>query len=76
MKIEHGARVVDRDGVALGTVDHLARNGWTGELSKFMIWRKPPKTDLTVSPEDVQEVGESEIRLTVSERELVERSPR
>jgi sporulation protein YlmC with PRC-barrel domain len=70
MEIEYGAEVVDRDGKVLGTVDHLMRNTWTGEMSKFMIRRKAPDSDLLFSVEDVLEATESKIRLKISFDEL------
>jgi sporulation protein YlmC with PRC-barrel domain len=35
MEIEFGKKVIDKNGKALGTVDHLVRNTWTGEVNKF-----------------------------------------
>ena len=70
MEIEYGAEVVDRDGKVLGTVDHLMRNTWTGEMSKFMIRRKSPDSDLLFSVEDVLEATVSKIRLNISMDEL------
>jgi len=70
MEIEYGAEVIDRDGNVLGTVDHLIRNTWTGEMSKFMIRRKAPDSDLLFSVEDVLEATVSKIRLNISMDEL------
>jgi sporulation protein YlmC with PRC-barrel domain len=70
MEIEYGAEVVDRDGKVLGTVNHLMRNTWTGEMSKFMIRRKAPDSDLLFSVEDVLEATVSKIRLNISMDEL------
>ena len=71
MEIGYGATVVDRDGKALGTINHLVRNTWTGEISKFMVRRKAPERDLFLSPQDVLEVTKSEIKLNVSFEELI-----
>ncbi len=70
MEIEYGAEVVDRNGSVLGTVDHVLRNTWTGEISKFIVRQKPPNEDLFLSPQDVLEVSKSRIRLSVSSEEL------
>ena len=70
MEIEYGAEVMDRNGKVLGTVDHLVRNTWTGEISKFMVRRKAPERDLLFSTEDVLEATRSEIKLAVSFNEL------
>jgi sporulation protein YlmC with PRC-barrel domain len=66
MNIEYGARVIDRDGKVLGTVDHLVRNTWTGEISKFMVRRKAPDRDLFFSTKDVLEATKSIIKVRVS----------
>lgn len=72
MRIEYGAEVVDKNGNLLGTVTTVVRNSWTGEISKFMIRRKPPEKDLFVSPKCVLEATDSEIKLSVSSYELSE----
>jgi len=66
MEIEYGAEVIDKSGRVLGTVDHLVRNTWTGEISKFMIRRKAPDKDLFISVEDVLQATKSRIRLNIS----------
>jgi len=68
MEIEYGSEVIDRNGKALGTVDHLVHNTWTGEMSKFVVCRKDK--DLFFSPQDVLEVTESKIKVNVSSDEL------
>jgi len=72
MKIEYGAEVMDRDDKVLGTVAHVMRNSWTGEISKFMVRRKAPDRELFLSPEEVLEVTNSGIRLNISYDELSE----
>ncbi len=73
MNIEYGSEVVDRSGVLLGTVDYVIRNSWTGEISKFVVYRQSPEKDLAFSPEDVIEATESGIRLGVSSSELTKK---
>ncbi len=63
MKIKPGAVVVDRNGQVLGSVDLLARNTWTGEITKFIVTRKPPAKDLFLTPEDILEATETKIKL-------------
>jgi hypothetical protein len=63
MKIKYGAMVVDRNGQLLGTVDHLAHDGWTGEVTGFMVRRKTPAKDLFLRPADVAEASEAVLRL-------------
>jgi sporulation protein YlmC with PRC-barrel domain len=70
MDIEYGAEVIDRDGKSLGTVDYVIRNSWTGEISKFMIRREPPASELLFSPQDVLEADKSKIKVDISSEEL------
>ena len=70
MQIKYGAEVVDKNGGLLGTVDHLMHNTLTGEVSKFVVSRKPPHRDLFFSPQDVLEVKNSKIKVNISRDEL------
>jgi len=70
MEIKYGAQVVDTNGKLLGTVDHLMHNTLTGEVSKFVVNRKPPHRDLFFSPQDVLEVKNSKIKVNISSDEL------
>ena len=67
MEIEYGAEVVDRNGRVLGTVDHLVRNTWTGEITKFVVRRKAPDADLFFSTEDVLEATKSKVNVSFDE---------
>ena len=73
MEPEYGAEVVDQKGKILGTVAHLVRNAWTGEVSKFVVRREAPDKDLFLSTEDVAEVTEGKVKLKVSFEELNQR---
>jgi sporulation protein YlmC with PRC-barrel domain len=70
MELRFGNEVIDRNGKPLGTVDHLVRNTWTGEISKFVVRRKVLDKDLFLSAENVQEVAEDTVRLNLSIEEL------
>lgn len=72
MEIECGAKVTDRQGKVLGTVDHLIRNTWTGEISKFVVRRRAPDEALFFSVVDVLQATKSKIRLDISLDELSE----
>jgi len=72
MEIEYGAEIMDKDDKVLGTVAHVIRNTWTGEISKFMVRRKAPDRDLFLSPQEVLEVTSTGIRLNISFDELSE----
>jgi len=71
MEIEYGAKVIDQKGKVLGTVDHLVRNSWSGEITKFMVRREAPDEDLFLSLEDVSEANKSEVKLKVSLEEIL-----
>ena len=73
MEIEYAAKVIDQKGKVLGTVDHLVRNSWSGEITKFMVRREAPDEDLFLSLEDVLEANKSEVKLSVSLEELLQR---
>lgn len=66
MKLEPGAQVIDKNGKVLGSVDHLARDGWSGEVRKFIVNRKPPDKDLFFTPEDVLEATSTRIKLKIA----------
>jgi len=66
MEIEYGAEVIDRNGKVLGTVDHVIRDTWTGEIRKFMVRRRVLDRDVLFSPQDVLEVMKSKIKVNIS----------
>jgi len=66
MEIRYGAQVVDKNERVLGSVDHLMRNAWSGEISKFMVCRKAPATDLFLTPEDVLEATDTKVKLRIA----------
>ena len=66
MEIEYGAEVIDKSGEALGAVDHLVRNTWTGGITKFVVRRKAPDADLFFSTEDVLEATKSKVKVNIS----------
>jgi sporulation protein YlmC with PRC-barrel domain len=63
MEIKPGIQVVDKNGKVVGSVNHLARDGWSGEVSKFIVNRKPPDKDLFLTPDDVLEATDATIKL-------------
>ncbi len=66
MEIRYGAQVVDKNERILGLVDHLMRNTWSGEISKFMVRRKAPAPDLFLRPEDVLEATDIRVKLKIA----------
>ena len=65
MEIKAGVQVIDKNGKVVGSVNHLARDGWSGEVKKFIVNRKPPDKDLFLTPEDVLEATEASIKLKI-----------
>jgi sporulation protein YlmC with PRC-barrel domain len=70
MEIEYGAEVRDKNGKALGTVNKVIRDSWTGEISKFQVSTDLSELDLFISPENVAEATPSEVKLTVAFEEI------
>jgi hypothetical protein len=66
MEIKSGVQVVDKSGKILGSVTHLARDGWSGEVKKFIVNRKPPEKDLFFTPDDVVETTDDVIKLKIA----------
>lgn len=66
MDIKPGLQVIDKNGKVVGSVNHLARDGWSGELKKFIVNRKPPDKDLFLTPEDVLEATDTSIKLKIA----------
>jgi len=73
MEIEFNAAVVDRDGKKLGTVDHIVRDTWSGDIRKFVVRRRDLDKDLFISPDDVAKATNNQINLRVSFEELNQR---
>jgi len=63
MEIKPGVQVIDKNGKVVGCVNHLARDGWSGELKKVIVNRPPPDNDLFLTPEDVLEATDNMIKL-------------
>jgi hypothetical protein len=66
MEIKYGALVIDKNGNVVGSVDRLMRNAWSGETTKFMVLRKAEDSDLFLTPEDVLEATDTEVRLGIA----------
>jgi sporulation protein YlmC with PRC-barrel domain len=66
MEIKAGVQVIDKNGKVVGSVTHLARDGWSGEVKKFIVNREPPDKDLFLTPEDVLEATDEGIKLKIA----------
>ncbi len=73
MEVQYEAEVIDRNGKPLCTVDHLIRDTWTGQISKFVVRRKVLDKDLFLSPEDALKVTDDTVKLNVTLEELNQR---
>lgn len=73
MELEYGAKVVDKNNKLLGIVDYLISDTWSGEIRKFMVYRKASQKDLVLSPADVAQAEKDTVRLNVTEEELESR---
>lgn len=71
MEIKFGAKVTDKNGKALGTVDYVVRNTWTGEISKFMV-SYGKSEHFFFSPQDVLEATPAQVKVNSSLDELGE----
>jgi sporulation protein YlmC with PRC-barrel domain len=61
-----GAEVIDLNGKSLGKIDYVVRDTWSGNVKKFMIYRKPPEEDLSFSPDDTSEITEDVVKLNIT----------
>ena len=66
MQIEYGAKVKDKNGKALGTVNRVIRDSWTGEISKFQVITDPTEVGLFVSPQNVAKATPKEVKLNIA----------
>ncbi len=71
MEVTFGAEVIDQNGKVLGTVDHLARDTWTGEIKKFVVRRE--NGALFLVPDDVSDIVEGSLKLNKTLEELSQR---
>jgi hypothetical protein len=70
MEIEYGAKVKDKNGKVLGTVDRVLKDAWTGEISKFEVATELSEANFLISPEDVAEASPSEVKLKIAFDEI------
>ena len=70
MEIEYGTKVVDKNGKALGKVDYIVMDSWSGEPRKYMIRREQEDDVVFFAPEQVAEVVKGKVKLNVSNEEM------
>ncbi len=66
MEVEYGAEVLDKNGKALGKIDYIIRDTYTGEITKFKVGTKPAESDLFFSIKDVSESSPDKVKLKVA----------
>ena len=66
MDIEYGAEVFDKNGKRLGTVDRVIRDTFTTEIKRFTVSTDITDTGLFFSPEEVQEVTSTTVKLGIA----------
>jgi sporulation protein YlmC with PRC-barrel domain len=70
MQIEYGAKVKDKNGKVLGTVNNVIRDSWTGEISKFQVTTDPTEAGYFIPPDKIAKATPKEITLKVAQEEL------
>ena len=70
MEIEYGVLVVDKNDKALGTVDHIVMDSWSGEPRKFIVRLDDEVSAVYFSPAQVAEATKEKVKLSVSAGEL------
>jgi hypothetical protein len=63
LEIEYGAKVVDKDGRFIGTVDYRIRDSYTGALRKFRVKTELKDLEPFFSVADVLEATAETIKL-------------
>ena len=67
-----GTKVIDRERKTIGQIDYLIRDTWSGEIKKYMVYRKAPNKDIFFSPNDILEASDTEATLKKTVEELTE----
>ena len=70
MEIEYGTLVVDKNGKALGTVNYIVMDSWSGEPRKYMVRGDAEDEAVFFSPAHVAEATKKQVKLNLSAEEL------
>ncbi|MFC1947325.1 hypothetical protein ACFLXY_05335 [Chloroflexota bacterium] len=60
---QFGTEVQDKNGKRLGKIDYVIRDTWSGDIKKYIVYRKPPDEDISFSPDDISEITENAVKL-------------
>jgi hypothetical protein len=66
MEIKYGTPVKDVRGNMLGPVNRVIKDSWSGDIRRFAVARNDSVQDLFISPEDVMEATDTEIKLRIN----------
>ncbi|MGD9142612.1 MAG: hypothetical protein PVG61_02060 [Dehalococcoidia bacterium] len=70
MDIEYGAEVTDKNGKALGKVDYIIMDSWSGEPRKYMVRREEEDDAVFFTPDQVAEVKKNKVKLNITAEEI------
>ena len=70
MEIEYGTPVVDKNDKALGTVDHIINDMWSGEPRKYMVRLDKETGAVFFTPQHIAKATKEKVKLNVSAEEL------
>jgi hypothetical protein len=70
MEIEYGTPIEDKNGQALGKVDHVIIDSWSGEPRKYVVRLDDNVSAIYFSPKNVTEVTGKKARLNLAADEL------
>ena len=70
MGVQYGAKVFDKNGELIGTVDYITNDAWTGETSGFKVSSEKAKSDLLISTKNIIETTPNRVKLGVTLDEL------
>ena len=70
MDIEYGMLVVDKNNRALGTVDHIVMDSWSGEPRKFVVRLEDDISAVYFTPQQVAEATKGKVKLNLAFEEM------
>ena len=65
MEPQMGTEVKDKNGKLLGTIDYIVRDSWSGDVRKYLVYRKPPEEDISFSPEEIAANEDTSVTLNI-----------
>lgn len=70
MNLKYGVLVEDKNKKALGSIDHIVLDTWSGEQRKFVVRRDAPQSDIFFSPVHVAKATNEKVQLNLTLEEL------